>query len=174
MFFSSISTIIRNMETEIIPAYDHIEDIRQLFLEYNTFLLEGSTEKIRECLAIQHYDEELDDPARKYLQPQGRLFIALTDGCSSGCIAFRRLDNETAELKRFFVRQEYRKAGIGRLLIEKAIAEAGKAGYSRILLDTLPSLQGAIHLYRKYGFSECARYNDNPIEEAVFMELKLY
>lgn len=174
MILPSISTIIHAMRTEIIPAYGHIDDLRQLFLEYNAFLLNGSTEKIRECLSLQHYDEELAEPAGKYRPPQGGIFIAITEGKPSGCIAFKGLDSETAELKRFFVREEYRKAGIGRLLIEKALPEAREAGYSRILLDTLPHLKGAIHLYREYGFRECARYNGNPIEETVFMELQLY
>jgi putative acetyltransferase len=76
-------------------------------------------------------------------------------------------------MKRLYVRPAFRALSVGRRLAERAIHEAREAGYSRIRLDTLPSMAAAQDLYRQLGFREIPPYRDNLVEGAVFLELEL-
>ena len=107
-------------------------------------------------LDIQHYDDEALDPAAKYSLPKGRLYLALHDGKTAGCIALRPLSDDRCELKRLYVRPQFRGKGIARMLCERILEEAEKTGYREIYLDTLPELSDAIRLYEKLGFTRTA------------------
>ena len=76
-------------------------------------------------------------------------------------------------MKRLYIRDEFRGRGWGRKAAELIIAEARKIGYERMMLDTLPTMKEAIALYESMGFKKVPEYRENPIEGAVFMELKL-
>ncbi|MCL4538940.1 MAG: GNAT family N-acetyltransferase [Bacteroidetes bacterium] len=74
-------------------------------------------------------------------------------------------------MKRLFVRPSHRTRGLGRALALRIIRDAREAGYVRIRLDTLSSMNEAVSLYRSLGFKEIPQYRPNPIEGALFMEL---
>lgn len=76
-------------------------------------------------------------------------------------------------MKRMWVRPEFRGCGLGCLLAETAIAEARKIGYAHMLLDSLPSLEIALDLYRSLAFREIPPYRYNPDPHTVFMRLDL-
>ena len=76
-------------------------------------------------------------------------------------------------MKRLYVKPQFRKAGIGRLLVEQLIAEAGNCGFQRMRLDTHPQMLSAHKLYHSFGFQEIERYNQNPIPGIRFFELQL-
>lgn len=160
------------MNVRIIPAYEHAEEIRRLFEEYIDMLLEN-TPSFKEYLELQNYEEEIAHLEAKYGMPEGRLYLLCVDGEPAGCIALRKMDARFCEMKRLYVRPAFRGRKLGRLLVEKIIAEAKEIGYSQMLLDTLPFLQSAIALYRNIGFYEIKRYNDSPMEESVYMKLDL-
>jgi putative acetyltransferase len=142
---------------------EQIEETRRLFREYEAWL--GVD------LCFQSFEAELADLPGKYAPPKGRLFLAFVDEKIAGCIALRKLDEETCEMKRLFVREDFRKLGLGRKLIEKIIAEAKYIGFKRMRLDTLPDkMPKAVELYRSYGFQEIAPYYENPHQETLFME----
>ena len=124
-------------------------------------------------LDIQHYEDEVRDLEAKYAPPYGRLYLLLVDGKAAGCIALRRLDDRRCELKRLYVRPQYRGCGYSRLLLDRIVSDARAIGYTLMLLDSLPELESALSLYRSYGFVETACYNDSPVESTVFMELAL-
>ena len=157
---------------EIIPAYGRIDDIRALFSEYTQMLVSINPD-FRLYLDIQHYEEEERDPSAKYALPDGRLYLALEEGCPAGCIALRRLDSTSGELKRLYVRPPFRGQHIAEQLTERIIADSRAIGYRSLYLDTLPELAAAVSLYRKLGFTETAPYNDGPEDRTVFMKLSL-
>ncbi len=139
--------------------------VRQLFLEYADFL--GFD------LGFQSFSEELESLPGEYSPPEGRLLLAIRDGKPVGCVALRKIDDETCEMKRLFVRSGHRGSGLGRLLAEAIIQEARLVGYRRMRLDTVPALEAAIGLYGALGFREIPPYRYNPIEGATFWEMDL-
>jgi putative acetyltransferase len=108
-----------------------------------------------------------------YAPPDGRLLLALGGEQPAGCVALHRFGERACEMKRMWVRPEFRGCGLGRRLAEKIVAEAQVIGYERMLLDTLPSLENALGLYCALGFREVAPYRNAPDPKSVFMELKL-
>ena len=120
-------------------------------------------------ICFSSFERELADLPGRYAPPDGRLLLAVSDGGSpSGCVALRRFSEDSAEVKRLYVRPAFRGSGLGRALIDRIISEARSAGYARLLLDTLPRMNDAARLYRAYGFREIQRYGDNPAEAVCF------
>jgi ribosomal protein S18 acetylase RimI-like enzyme len=115
-------------------------------------------------LAFQDFDSELASPLAFY-----ELVLLAEDGC----VALRRIDERTCEMKRLYVRPEARRGGLGRRLAAALIAEARRRGYERMLLDTLPTMGAAQALYRSLGFHETEPYRHNPVPGATFLALEL-
>ncbi len=157
----------------IISAYDRIEDIRSLFSEYTDMLVSINPE-FHLYLEIQHYDDEKENPSLKYALPDGRLYLDISDdGIARGCIALRKLSDGKGEVKRLYVRPEYRGNGIATALVERIIEDARDIGYKELYLDTLPELESAVKLYKSFGFEETGQYNDSPVDKTIFMKLSL-
>jgi putative acetyltransferase len=76
-------------------------------------------------------------------------------------------------MKRLYVRPAHRGLGLGRILAERIISEAHQAGYSSMRLDSLPSMEAALGLYRRLGFRDVPPYGENPVSGARFLELSL-
>ena len=160
------------MGLELIPAYGHQDEIVTLFTEYTNMLMEADP-TVRQYLILQHYEKELEHPESKYGMPEGRLYLAYWDGRLAGCIGLRKLDEERGELKRLYVRPDFRGHRIGEQMIRRILADAREIGYRHVLLDTLPFLHSAIYLYRKIGFREIGCYNDSPVEATIFLQYDL-
>lgn len=119
---------------------------------------------------------ELDALPGEFAPPRGRFLIAVNGGEVIGCAALRDLGGGGCEMKRMFVRPGHHGTGAGRALAEGIIAEARKAGYDRMLLDTGPKQVEAQGLYRQLGFKTIAPYYDLDDEMRnwlVFMQLDL-
>lgn len=145
------------------------EDVLALFKEYTDMLIELDG-NFAGYLAIQNYDAEIADLSIKYGEPYGRLYLARVDGEAVGCVAMKRHDDEnTGELKRLYIRPEYRGKGYSRMMAEKIIEDAKEVGYEAVYLDTLPPLTAAKHLYDTMGFIECPPYNSDPMGCSIFM-----
>jgi len=145
---------------------EHIEQVRGLFLEY--------AESLGFSLCFQSFDEELKNLPGDYGPPSGRLLLARVGDSPAGCIALRKLEAGICEMKRLYVRPSHRGRRLGRMLVERLIAEARMIGYERMRLDTIASkMQDAVVLYRTMGFREIAPYSAVPIEQALWMELVL-
>ncbi len=145
---------------------EHIEQARDLFREYGKSL--GFS------LCFQSFDEELKNLPGAYGLPSGRLLLARYADHAAGCVALRKLETGICEMKRLYVRPADRGLGLGRMLVERVIAEARAAGYQRMRLDTIESaMKDAVALYRQIGFREIAPYSAVPIESALWMELPL-
>ena len=160
------------MNTEIIPAYRHKEEIRALFSEY-TSMLTANDPSMQGYLAIQNYEEELSHLEEKYGPPPGRLYLARCGKEAAGCIGLKKIDDQNCEMKRFYVRPQFRGRKLGVQLMQKIIMDAREIGYSHMLLDTLPFLEDAIRMYKKSGFYTIDRYNDSPVSTSIYMRLDL-
>jgi putative acetyltransferase len=154
---------------QAVSAAD-METARSLFLEYAVWL------EIDLC--FQGFSQELASLPGAYAPPRGRLLLAEEDGVTAGCVALRPLSVDASgaacELKRMWVRPEFRGRHVGRMLVEQALAAARALGYRQIKLDTLPALMStAVALYRDLGFTDCAPYYHNPIPGSLYMECVL-
>jgi len=140
--------------------------IRELFLEYANSL--GFS------LCFQSFDQELASLPGDYAPPRGRLLLATEGGLAAGCVALHPLQDQICEMKRLYVRPQYRGRGLGKRLAREVIGEARSLAYQQLRLDTVePIMRDAVVLYRKMGFREIAPYRANPIEGALYMELTL-
>ncbi|MGO9310308.1 MAG: GNAT family N-acetyltransferase [Spirochaetia bacterium] len=124
-------------------------------------------------LSFQGFDAELASLPGKYAAPQGAVIVARFDGRPCGCVALRRIDESTCEMKRLYVRPGYRGLRIGEELATRIMEAAAARGYAAIRLDTLPTMTPAVALYRSLGFQEIAPYIFNPLPGALFMEKRL-
>lgn len=160
------------MSIELVEAYTYKEEIKALFNEYTQMLIEGESE-FKNYLKLQNYDRETENLEEKYGLPYGRLYIALYEGNVAGCIALRKLDNDNCEMKRLYVKPEYRGKNIGGILVKHIIQEAKLIDYKHILLDTLPFLETAISMYKRYGFYEIESYNNSPMDNLIYLKYDL-
>jgi putative acetyltransferase len=141
----------------IRPAQpDDLETVRGFLREY--------ADGLGVDLSFQDFASELADPLRCY-----ELILLAEDGC----VALRRIDEQTCEMKRLYVRPGGRGSGLGRKLAEAVISEARARRYRRMLLDTLPTMTAAQALYKSLGFRETEPYRHNPVPDASFLELAL-
>jgi GNAT superfamily N-acetyltransferase len=142
-----------------------LEDIKRMFREYSAL--------VTEALCFQGFDQELAGLPGDYAPPPGALLIARDGASAAGCVALRRLDARTGEMKRMYVREAFRGTGLGRRLALAIVDEARRRGYRRVVLDTLPKLAAAIALYRDLGFRETGPYLPTPTPGALCFALNL-
>ncbi len=139
--------------------------MRELFLEY--------ADSLDFDLCFQDFAGELDTLPGDYAPPSGALLLALEGEAASGCVAVRRIDASTCEMKRLYVRPSQRGKGVGRMLAERVIGIAREAGYRSMKLDTVPGMVEANTLYRSLGFVDTKPYRFNPLDGCLYLELRL-
>jgi len=144
----------------------HIAQARELILEY--------AKSLGFSLCFQNFEKELEELPGNYAPPRGRLLLAESEGEIAGCVALRARETGICEMKRLYLRPQFRGKGLGRVLAERIIDEARTIGYARMRLDTVePVMKDAVATYRKLGFKEIAPYCTNPEPGTLYMELEL-
>lgn len=113
---------------------------------------------------IRHYVEDQDSG----------IWLAYADDLPFGCILLRPLKNldRAGEIKRLYVRSEYRGQGIAERLLVELEQHAGNLHLQWLYLDTKDDLHAAIRFYERQGYVHCERYNDNP-QATMFLRKRL-
>jgi GNAT superfamily N-acetyltransferase len=152
--------------------------IRELFWEY----LEWGNARLNEEYGI-NFDiksmlEQNMTKLEAFLPPYGRLLLAIEGARAAGIACMRRIRKDIGEIKRMYVRPEFRRRGIGRALLEALIAEAQEIGYTTVRLDSTRFMEAAHSLYRSVGFHKIEPYTESEIPPEfqqywVFMEKQL-
>jgi putative acetyltransferase len=154
------------LEAVQAESQEQIAAIRELFLEY--------AQSLSFSLCFQSFDKELAGLPGDYAPPDGRMLLATSEGQAAGCVALHRIEDGICEMKRLYVRPQFRGKGLGKALAERVINEARAIGYEKLRLDTVESeMRAAVAMYRQLGFREIAPYRPNPIDGALYMELEL-
>ncbi len=153
------------MQARVVSAGPDLEEVHTLFAEY--------AEWVGVDLSFQGFAEELAGLPGEYVAPDGTLLLCVMEAAAAGCIAVRRWRDDACEMKRLYVRPRYRGAKCGLFLAEHAIEWATRAGYKRMVLDTLPTMTSAQRLYEGLGFRDIAPYRFNPVSGARFMAREL-
>lgn len=159
------------MNIDILVAQDtrHWDQARTIVEEY--------AQRLGVDLCFQDFQAELDGLPDAYAQPEGAVLLAYVDGQLAGCVALRALPDcdypNACEMKRLYVRDEFRRIGLGRLLARELMDRAVAAGYSTMLLDTLDDMEAARGLYGTLGFVEVPPYYFNPIPGAHYLKADL-
>jgi ribosomal protein S18 acetylase RimI-like enzyme len=134
-----------------------------------TALFEAYAGSIGIDLGYQGFAAELAGLPGRYAPPEGALLLARDRaGAPLGCVAVRPLGGGACEMKRLYVAPAGRGLGLGRALVEAAVAAASGAGHREMRLDTLPTMGPAIALYRKCGFAPIPPYYDTPVAGTLF------
>jgi putative acetyltransferase len=163
---SPVSSVVQGFAVKQAESPAQIAQARELFLEY--------AQSLGFSLCFQNFDQELAALPGDYAPPQGRLFLATYEGQLAGCIALHKLERGICEMKRLYLRPQFRGKRLGRALADHIIAEARQIGYQRMRLDTVePVMKDAVAMYRTIGFQEIEPYRPNPIAGALYMELQL-
>jgi GNAT superfamily N-acetyltransferase len=166
---------IKVVDATTIEDLDHV---RALFREFVTWHLERNKEDI--ALLGDYFGEAFEEELRslpgKYAPPKGRLLLAYCDGRPAGCVALRKIDELSCEMKRMFVNTGFHGKGVGRVLAAAIINAGRAAGYKTMKLDTSFRQTEAQSLYKSMGFVKTKAYYEmsKKVEDwLVFMELKL-
>jgi putative acetyltransferase len=121
-------------------------------------------------LSFQGFDEELKTLHVQYNLPKGCLVLVYDDEKIMGCAAIRELEHTRCELKRMYLKPECRGNGVGKKLLQFMFDKAVELGYTNMLLDTLPQMTQAQHLYKQFGFQQIESYRFNPVAGTVYMQ----
>jgi ribosomal protein S18 acetylase RimI-like enzyme len=142
-----------------------IAGVRELFREYSRSLDVD--------LCFQGFEQELRSLPGDYAPPTGALFVCGPSAGLLACVGIHRWSDDSAEMKRLYVRSAARGRGLGEALARAVLDWARAAGYRRVVLDTLPSMAAAQRLYERLGFVTTQPYRPNPVPGARYMERPL-
>jgi putative acetyltransferase len=150
---------------KLISEEEDFLKARNLFIEY--------ANSLDFDLHFQNFDKELEEIDIQYNTPDGGLILIIDSLTSKevGCAGIRKSEENIAELKRMFIKEEHRNKGLGKELLQRAIELAKELGYKKIRLDTLDTMRSAIALYEKFGFRQTGAYRYNPHRNVRFYEL---
>lgn len=152
--------MVKNLKITKAQSPENLEQTRELFCEYQ--------KEIDVDLCFQSFEEELTGLPGKYAEPEGVILLAYWKLQLAGCVALRPIQEGICEMKRLFVRREFKGKGIGKALALAIIQEGKDRNYRKMHLDTLERLQPAVRLYQKLGFTPIDAYYNNPFEGVVY------
>ncbi len=158
-----------------------------ILLELNVAYFEWIAEEGEKYLKISFesvmgsphsYAAMILDELEIYQPPGGVFYLLKVKDDYIGMCALKKLYRDTGEVKRMYIKSEYRGKGYGKKMLEKLIKKGQDLGYKALRLDTGPFMKAAQKLYRSYGFEEIAEYPEAEVPKKIrenwsFMEKKL-
>lgn len=166
--------------TEFIPLNPeiHREELIKLNIEYMSWIFDETEKNLKidaraEIGPVGEYIRSKIDEIYSFSPPEGICFLIKGDTHYAGMGAFRKLRDGVAEIKRMYVKPEYRGRGLGKQLIQKLLGKIEEYQYSEIYLDTAPFMEAAYGLYKKMGFVDREIYPESEVPE-VFRHLWNY
>jgi len=153
------------MEVRVAESAGDVASVRQLWREY--------WESFGLPMDFQGFGEELLGLPGAYGREGGALLLATHNDELAGTIAMRRLNVTSGELKRLYVRPQFRGLGLARRLLEAVIERARVVRYECLYGDTLPVMMEALSLYERAGFDRVEAYSNAPTAGAIYLKLKL-
>ena len=119
-------------------------------------------------------DKDLNDIERSYFDRGGTFYVLEEqNGAIIGAYGLYPVDKESCELRKMYLHSAHRGKGWGRFMLESALSEARRLGFSRIVLETAWVLKEAISLYKSYGFVEYQpEHLSSRCDEAYMLDLK--
>ena len=161
------------MDIRLESAFEHKNEVRALFKEYLDMVVENEP-GFKDYLALQNIDDEISHLEHKYSSPEGRLYVLFCDNKPAGCVGLKKFDEfGKCEIKRLYVKPEFRGHKLGTFLTEKIIEDARKEGYKEMYLDTFSFLKSALKLYKSLGFYEVESYNNSPMDNLIYLRYDL-
>jgi putative acetyltransferase len=153
------------MDVRLAGSQADVAVVQQLWREYwDSFGL---------SLDFQGFSNELKGLPGVYGAEGGALLLALYKNEPAGTIALRRLDAKSGEVKRLYLRPQFRGLGLGRSLVEGVIERSRAIGYEWLYADTLPVMGDALGLYERMGFDRTEAYAAVPTPGAIYLKLQL-
>lgn len=102
------------------------------------------------------------------------VIVVYDDDIPVGSASFKKYDDECAEVKRVFIKQEYRGRGISNKLMEMLENTAREQGYSYLILESGEELATAMAMYRKFGYKVIPNYGQyKNMPDSICMKKKL-
>ncbi|KAM9970535.1 hypothetical protein ACTFIR_002394 [Dictyostelium discoideum] len=186
------------MVVKIVEAYEKVDQVKILFKEYVEWLnidlsfqnfseefnsLPGkysiendgrlyiaySDESLAGCVGLRKINIEINENKNQQVSHETSTIIIKNEQQQQ-----QQQQQKICEMKRLFVKSEFRGLKIGKLLVERLINDAKEQNYDYMVLDTLKTLTTAISIYKSFGFIEFDPYYYNPnSNDVTFLKLKL-
>ena len=136
-----------------------LEEIRLILTEYMIFIANEIIKPPWEFnVDVEHEVDFTMNNLDKFAEPDGRLLLVEVDGQIAGTISLRKIRGDCGEIKRMYIKPEFRGKKLGNLMIEKVISISEENRFSKLFLDTSLFMSSAVSLYKKFGFKETDSY----------------
>lgn len=156
---------------------DDLPTVRRLFQEYRQWLTEhrdtdlASTTRVQSGLAL--VDQLISELPGQYGPPRGDVLLWFEGEDVVAVGALREIEPKVGEIKRIYVRSDYRGKEFGHPFGRALIDRARELGYERLRVDTLPTMAAAIEFYSELGFGPIPAFWPHPVAKALFFELTI-
>jgi len=157
---------------------EHRESVRELFWEYLVWANNRLNKEFGVNFDIKTMLDEDMEKLNIFLHPQGRILLTKTGNKISGIGCLKKSKDGYGEIKRMYVKGEFRGRGFGKIILINLIQNARDIGYKYIRLDSTKFMTVAHSLYRSMGLKDTDPYPESEIPDEfkshwVFMQLNL-
>ncbi|MGI0071584.1 MAG: GNAT family N-acetyltransferase [Thermoplasmata archaeon] len=156
---------------------EDLDIVRRFFHDYRAWLTDhrdtvaSSEPRVESGLAL--IDQLIAELPGAYGPPRGDILLWFEDQSVVACGALRQLEPKVGEIKRVYVRADYRGKEFGHPFVRALIDQARGLGYESLRADTLPTMQAAIEFYRELGFRPIPAFWPHPVANALFFEREI-